>query len=680
VSNTTKSSRPAVYECIPQVVLLFALCQIGSARGSGTEVDLATTPTGPIWSGTEISERTGVRLTHCDFNGDGLDDLLVGDDRADAPDGLRPSAGEVDIIYGRRRVWSGNQSMRAVADVRIIGERGTDDLGRALTCGDVTGDGTDDLLVCAPFADRDRDSTWTSGQAHLIPGGSTLPAFIDLALTPYTVIRGTIYEGSLCYKPATADVNGDGTHDLILDDGNSRERTTTKRAGRVYVLFGRPSWPSEIDLRNQNADVTIYGTQPQGFADEIAAGDLTGDGTEDLAVCARLTDGPNGSRMDSGSVLLFRGRASWPSFIDLLSTSPDTTIWGVDIGDQVGTNEGIRIADLVGDAKRELLLGTYLADGRTNTASLAGETRIVTPGPNLPLTLDLATQTQHVIWGADAGDRSSTSLVTGDLDTDGRADLVVTATRADGPDGTRTDAGEIVVYYGKNSMPFEQLIALGEFDVRVHGDRAGAQLFSTTVVDLNDDGLDEIAASTELDSTTEIPRVFVISYQDIDGDGHTQLLDNCPLVANPAQEDSNQDGRGDLCALDWDGDGVADALDCNVKNAALGRPSAIRGVSLTHDRTLGLTTVRWQMPPSADRFDVSRGSTDRLPLGDYGACRNGHDPDLSDDEFIDAGVPVSGSSFFFLIRGVDTGCGGAGSWGTTSAGASRVNTNASACP
>jgi hypothetical protein len=117
-----------------------------------------------------------------------------------------------------------------------------------------------------------------------------------------------------------------------------------------------------------------------------------------------------------------------------------------------------------------------------------------------------------------------------------------------------------------------------------------------------------------------------------------------------------------------------------VKNAALGRPPAIRGVSLTHDRALGRTTVRWQRPPSADRFDVARGPTDRLPLVDYGACRNGLDPDLSDDAFIDGGVPVSGSSYFFLIRGVDTGCGGGGSLGTPSAGASRVNTNASACP
>ncbi len=619
-------------------------------------------------------------MSHCDFNGDGIDDLLVGDDRADAPDGLRPSSGEVIVVFGHRRAWSGSQNMRDVADIRIIGERATDDLGRALTCGDVTGDGTDDLLICAPFADRDRDGTWTSGQAHLIPGGSTLPAFIDLAITPFTVIRGTIYEGALCYKPTTGDVNGDGTPDLILDDGYSRERTTTKRAGRIYVLFGRASWPSEIDLRNQNADVTIYGTQPQGFADETAVGDLTGDGIDDLAVCARLTDGAAGNRKDSGSVMLFRGRTTWPSFIDLLSASPDTTIWGVDIGDQVGTNEGIRIADLVGDARRDLLLGTYLADGRTNTASLTGETRIVTPGSSLPLTIDLATQTQHVIWGADTGDRSSTSLVTGDLDTDGRTDLVVTATHADGPDGTRTDAGEIVVYYGRNSMPFEQLIALGEFDVRIHGDRAGAQLFSTTVVDLNDDGLDEIAASTELDSATEIPRVFVISYQDIDGDGRTQLLDNCPIVANPAQEDSDQDGRGDLCAFDWDGDGIADSLDCNVRDPAAGRPPEIRSVSLTHDRILGLTTIRWQRPRSADRFDISRGTTDRLPLGDYGACRNGLDPDLSDNEFIDAGNPVSGSSYFFLIRGVDTGCGGAGSWGTTSSGASRVNTNPAACP
>ena len=37
--------------------------------------------------------------------------------------------------------------------------------------------------------------------------------------------------------------------------------------------------------------------------------------------------------------------------------------------------------------------------------------------------------------------------------------------------------------------------------------------------------------------------------------------DNCPLTSNPRQSDSDQDGRGDSCDEDTDGDGVGDVED-----------------------------------------------------------------------------------------------------------------------
>ncbi len=50
---------------------------------------------------------------------------------------------------------------------------------------------------------------------------------------------------------------------------------------------------------------------------------------------------------------------------------------------------------------------------------------------------------------------------------------------------------------------------------------------------------------------------------DRDGDGVADERDNCPTVENPDQRDSDRDGRGDACdALnDWDRDGVADESD-----------------------------------------------------------------------------------------------------------------------
>lgn len=61
---------------------------------------------------------------------------------------------------------------------------------------------------------------------------------------------------------------------------------------------------------------------------------------------------------------------------------------------------------------------------------------------------------------------------------------------------------------------------------------------------------------------------------DTDGDGICDVVDNCPLLANPTQADVDHDGRGDLCdncpivanptQTDSDGDGKGDACDSVV--------------------------------------------------------------------------------------------------------------------
>jgi hypothetical protein len=48
---------------------------------------------------------------------------------------------------------------------------------------------------------------------------------------------------------------------------------------------------------------------------------------------------------------------------------------------------------------------------------------------------------------------------------------------------------------------------------------------------------------------------------DADGDGVCGDLDNCPLVKNSDQSDTDSDGKGNLCDADDDGDGVSDDAD-----------------------------------------------------------------------------------------------------------------------
>ncbi len=54
---------------------------------------------------------------------------------------------------------------------------------------------------------------------------------------------------------------------------------------------------------------------------------------------------------------------------------------------------------------------------------------------------------------------------------------------------------------------------------------------------------------------------------DGDSDGVPDATDNCPLVANPGQEDCNGDGTGDACEADCNGNGVPD--DCDAVSYAV---------------------------------------------------------------------------------------------------------------
>src|SRR6185436_16703321 len=54
---------------------------------------------------------------------------------------------------------------------------------------------------------------------------------------------------------------------------------------------------------------------------------------------------------------------------------------------------------------------------------------------------------------------------------------------------------------------------------------------------------------------------------DGDGDGVPDTADNCNGAANPAQDDLDGDGTGDVCDPDIDGDGRANGSDCAPRDA-----------------------------------------------------------------------------------------------------------------
>ena len=64
-------------------------------------------------------------------------------------------------------------------DVRILSDDVGDEFGKAVASGDINGDGYDDLIIGAHYADP-HDSV-RAGETYLIYGSARLPANVDLA-------------------------------------------------------------------------------------------------------------------------------------------------------------------------------------------------------------------------------------------------------------------------------------------------------------------------------------------------------------------------------------------------------------------------------------------------------------------------------------------------------------------
>ncbi|GAB4226967.1 MAG: hypothetical protein Kow0062_28900 [Acidobacteriota bacterium] len=651
-----------------------------AAPADEIEVDLPNDDDGlEIWQHENLALLRDV--ISCDLDDDGLLDLVVTDASAE-PDAFRASSGAAYVFFGKRRRWVGPLDLPDAAEVVIYGRDAYDGLGYGLACGDIDGDGIDDLVLCADSADGPDGTRSFAGEAYIMPGRTSWPALYDLAVETPTVIYGEGKRVSgdanrFCRFMATGDFNGDGIDDLAIADTAAPDRTgTVDGAGRNYVLFGRTSWPQQIDLLVEPADVMIYGADKDGGIRPIG-GDLDADGTDELLVTAWTADAPDGTE-GVGATYVFHGRASWPPVIDLATDAgtADTVIWGVDQWDGFRAYE---CADIDGDGYEDVLLGAHYADGPLNDAPSTGEVRIHAGGPRpWPAEVNLATGSRSVIYGRDPGDFfGDLRLDAADLDGDGTVDLVVTADTADGPDNMIPEAGEVYGLRGAGpGLPVELDLHVSEAMLVIYGDDWYYKYtYHTGVADLNDDGLSEIAIP--VDGAWSWGKIDLVSPFDVDGDGITQLPDNCPLVANADQADADGDGRGDACATDWDGDGVDDAGDCAPATSRGGPPGPVEGLRYSAGSTSEIT---WQAAAFADRYDVLRGDVAGLASGDYGACRTAEDPDPTDTVFDDPETPPAGTAWTWLVRARNDTCGLAGSWGTTSSGDERTNVNPAGCP
>jgi hypothetical protein len=316
--------------------------------------------------------------------------------------------------------------------------------GRSLAVGDVNGDGLDDLIVSAPYVS---EVVGAGGEVHVIPGPL---AFMEA----YTMPQGAalVFQGTSGDEPQlgtyldSGDMNGDGLDDIVMGSWTS---------DYAYLYLGSPDIQASSPLTiAASAETMALTLSPTG--DGLVLCDFNGDGYEDLFVEELIYDtyeievrvwGVLGS---SALTMTQPVTLTMPFDADITIQGPYLAMWGSP------NHKNMGCGDIDGDGYPDLALGIYGASppGRPD----AGIVYLIRGDPGItlgsPVTLTMPEQADAIIEGTNGraghvSDELGSSLAIADVNGDGRADLIMGAPGASGPDELLPYAGEVYLWLGR---------------------------------------------------------------------------------------------------------------------------------------------------------------------------------------------------------------------------------------
>ncbi|MBA5249258.1 MAG: hypothetical protein FE834_06980, partial [Gammaproteobacteria bacterium] len=383
-------------------------------------------------------------------------DLIVG------AYGANSKVGKTYVVFGKNNTDAINLSAitSGTGGFVINGEGLNDWSGWSVSsAGDVNGDGLDDVIVGATNVNVGK------GRSYVVFGKKDDTSAINLGVitsgTGGFAINGDARVDGSGYSVSSAgDVNGDGLDDLIVgtDDTQFNDKA---QIGKSYVVFGKTNGTAINlgDIARGTGGFIINGETTTNNSDTSvsSAGDVNGDGLDDLIVRTHSVDSDNnnGFSNESGKSYVVFGKID-TDVINLSAIASGTGGFAIN-GEKASDKNVFSVSyagDVNGDGLDDVIVGarldnggkgaSYVVFGKTdNTAVNLGTIARGTGG--------------FVINGEKTGDNSGYSVsAAGDINSDGLDDLIVGADSANG------GKGKSYVIFGKTDTKAINLSALGD--------------------------------------------------------------------------------------------------------------------------------------------------------------------------------------------------------------------------
>ncbi len=303
---------------------------------------------------------------------------------------------------------------------------------------------------------------------------------------------------------AIGDINNDGRDDIAIGvkDADPGGRTN---AGAVYVVFGAASsfaTPFDLTTLTGSNGFVINGVAAgDGAGGSLGhAGDINGDGVDDLVIGANLAD-PAGRTSAGTSYVVFGRSTAFTAALELsaLNGSNGFAINGEIAGDSSGSSvDGV--GDLDNDGIDDVAIGAPAAENVGQVYVVYGK------NTGFAATLELsalASNSGVVFRGPVSGDNTGVSVSgAGDVNGDGISDMIIGANGAD--PNSRAGAGVAYIMLGRDggfpSGPVQMTYNSVPNGFIIHGASAGDGLGRSVhgAGDVNGDGQNDVIVGAPL--------------------------------------------------------------------------------------------------------------------------------------------------------------------------------------